>query len=154
MASLIRAMQPADLQAAAAIEATAADAWSLQGLREELDNQLAGGPARLFVILEEDQPAGLAAFQLAAGEATLNTVTVDPARRGRGLGAALVRTALAELRRQGAKFCFLEVREHNAPAIALYTRLGFCTAGKRRGFYQNPPEDALVMNLALDSAKL
>lgn len=154
MAPQIRAMQPADLDAAAAIEATALDAWSRQGLAEELEQQQAGGSARLFVVQSDGTLAGLAAFQLAADEATLNTITVDPARRGQGLGAALLRTALAQLRSQGAQLCFLEVREHNAPAIALYTRLGFCIAGKRRGFYQNPCEDALVMNLALDCAEL
>ena len=146
-AVMIRPMKPADLDAAAAIEATALEAWSLDSLEEQLLDQLHGGTPRLYVALEGQQIAGLAAFQLVLDEANLNTVTVDPARRGRHIGRALLRYGLDELHRQGAQRCYLEVREHNAPAIALYTGLGFCTTGKRRGFYQNPPDDALVMCL-------
>lgn len=150
----IRPMQPADLDTAAAIEATAPDAWSRQGLAEELNQQLTGGVARLFVLEADGAIAGLAVFQLAADQTTLNTLTLAPAHRGQGLGLALLRTALAGLRSEGAQHCFLEVREHNAPALALYTRLGFCIAGKRRAFYRDPLEDALVMDLALDRAQL
>ena len=53
------------------------------------------------------------------------------------------------LKAEGAGQCFLEVRAANAPAIALYRRLGFAAAGVRRGFYRDPPDDAVVMTLTL-----
>lgn len=150
-APVIRPMCPADLDQAAAIEATALDAWSRSALAEELETALSGGTARVYTALVQDQVAGLAAFQLAAGEASLNTITVAPALRGSGVGRALLTQALQDLKAQGAEACFLEVREKNAPALALYTRLGFVAAGRRRGFYRDPPEDALVMRLELGS---
>ncbi len=148
-APVIRPMAPADLDAAAAIEATAPDAWSRSALAEELENALSGGMARMYIALVEGRPAGLAALQLAGGEATLNTITVAPQQRGRGVGHALLRFALTELAAQGAEALFLEVREKNAPALALYTRLGFEAVGRRRGFYRNPAEDALVLRREL-----
>ena len=146
----VRPMKLADLDAAAAIEATALDAWSRDSLEEELLNQLHGsGVPRLFVAEENGRVAALAAFQLVLDELTLNTVTVDLALRGQGIGRCLLESAFAALRAEGPCTCFLEVREHNAPAIALYEHLGFVRAGRRRGFYQNPADDALVMTLAL-----
>lgn len=149
MGAVVRPMASGDLAAAAAIEATAPEAWSREALAEELRAQQAGGAPRLFIAERQGQIAGLAALQLAAGEATLNTITVAPALRGRGIGKALLGEALAALRAQGAHSCFLEVRAHNAPAIALYTGLGFAVVGWRRGFYRAPTDDALVMRLEL-----
>ncbi len=134
-------MEPADLEICTAIEQHAPDPWTGPQLAEEL----AFEPARLFVARLEGRPVALAAFQLAAGEASLNTVTVDPAFRRRGIAAALLAQALASLAAEGAETCFLEVRAQNVPALALYEHLGFEKAGLRRGFYKNPPDDAVVM---------
>ncbi len=57
----------------------------------------------------------------------------------------LVEAALARVRRRGARECFLEVRESNLAAQSLYAQCGFEPVGKRRRYYSNPPEDALVM---------
>ena len=75
--------------------------------------------------------------------------SLDPAARRKGVGAALLAGALAALKAEGADQCFLEVRAANAPALALYRRLGFASAGVRRGFYRDPPDDAVVMTLTL-----
>ena len=104
--------------------------------------------ARLFTA-EGEGVLGFAVFQLAAGEASLYALNVDPAARRKGVGAALLAGALGALRAEGADQCFLEVRAANAPAIALYRRLGFAAAGVRRGFYHDPPDDAVVMTLTL-----
>ena len=142
----IRAMEPGDLPRCAAIEATAPDPWTEPQLAEEL----ASDPGRLFVACRDGQIAGLAVFQLAAGEASLNALTVDPAARRQGAGRALLTGALAALRAEGAQSCFLEVRAGNAAARALYESVGFAAAGVRRGFYRNPVEDGVVMALNLD----
>ena len=142
----IRAMEPGDLPRCAAIEATAPDPWTEPQLAEELASDF----GRLFVACRDGQTAGLAVFQLAAGEASLNALTVDPAARRQGAGRALLTGALAALRAEGAQSCFLEVRAGNAAAQALYESVGFAAAGVRRGFYRNPAEDGVVMALNLD----
>lgn len=142
----IRAMEPGDLPRCAAIEATAPDPWTEPQLAEELASDF----GRLFVACRDGQTAGLAVFQLAAGEASLNALTVDPAARRQGAGRALLTGALAALRAEGAQSCFLEVRAGNSAARALYESVGFAAAGVRRGFYRNPAEDAVVMALNLD----
>ena len=58
---------------------------------------------------------------------------------------SLMKGLLAESRRKALCFLSLEVRSGNAPAIALYSSLGFATVGKRPGYYLRPPEDALIM---------
>lgn len=143
---MIRAMEPGDLPRCAAIEATAPDPWTEPQLAEELASDF----GRLFVACREGQTAGLAVFQLAAGEASLNALTVDPAARRQGAGRALLTGALAALRAEGAQSCFLEVRAGNAAARALYESVGFAAAGVRRGFYRDPTEDGVVMALSLD----
>ncbi len=141
----VRSMTQTDLAPCAAIEATALDAWNLAQLTEELESQLSGGAARLFAAEEGGRALGLAVFQLAAGEASLYAITVDPGLRRRGVGRALLSGSLEALRAEGAQSCYLEVRAKNPAARRLYEALGFETAGLRRNFYQNPPDDAVIM---------
>ena len=92
--------------------------------------------------------AGFAMLRLAADEAELMTIAVDPKRRGKGLGAALLGACLADLMMSSARRVFLEVAADNAPAIALYRRHGFAEIGSRTGYYPRPdgrPATALVM---------
>lgn len=150
MEYFVRPMETADLAACAVIEQSAGDPWSLAQLTEELENQQNGGVSRLFVAQIPGQPvAGLAAWQLAAGEASLYTLTVAPEARRTGAGTALVRESLEALRSEGAETAFLEVRASNAGAIALYEQVGFVADGRRPRFYQNPTEDAILMHRAL-----
>jgi [ribosomal protein S18]-alanine N-acetyltransferase len=91
---------------------------------------------------------GFAMLRLAADEAELMTIAVDPKRRNKGLGAALLAAALADLMMSRAKRLFLEVAADNAPAIALYRRHGFAEIGRRNGYYprsDGQPATALVM---------
>lgn len=150
MEYFIRPMERADLETCGQIEQSAGDPWSLAQLTEELENQQAGGASRLFVALLPGQPVvGLAAWQLAAGEASLYTLTVSPKARRTGAGSALLRESMEALRGEGAETAFLEVRASNAGAIALYEQAGFVADGRRPRFYQNPTEDAALMHRAL-----
>ena len=72
-------------------------------------------------------------------------VAVMPAARRRGIGRTLVREMLARAETRGLSFVTLEVREHNDAAIALYAGEGFLPVGRRRGYYERPREDALLM---------
>ena len=142
----IAPLTAAECEAAAAIEATATEGWTAP----QLADTLAAPAGRLFALHDgAGGLCGVAVFQLAADEASLDSITLLPACRGKGGGRALLTHALAALKAEGAAFGFLEVRAGNAPAIGLYQALGFAVAGRRKGFYQDPPEDALVMNCAL-----
>jgi [ribosomal protein S18]-alanine N-acetyltransferase len=76
---------------------------------------------------------------------------VAPEVRGQGVGARLLDDALAAARRNGATAAYLEVRDSNAAARALYASRGFEQVGRRRNYYRKPVEDALVMRRVLDA---
>ena len=82
-------------------------------------------------------------------EGNIGNVAVAPDSRRRGIGAALLKALFAESERRGAAVLQLEVRESNAPAIALYTGAGFAPVGKRKNFYSNPTENAVLMTISL-----
>ena len=93
--------------------------------------------------------AGFAMLRLAADEAELMTIAVDPKWRGRGIGAALLRAAFEDLLMSSARRLFLEVAADNQPALALYRAHGFAEIGRRDGYYPRPdgkPATALVMS--------
>ncbi|HYY55935.1 MAG TPA: ribosomal protein S18-alanine N-acetyltransferase [Pyrinomonadaceae bacterium] len=92
---------------------------------------------------------GFIAARFTVGEVHINNVAVRQSFRRRGIGAALLDRALAEGARMGARTALLEVRAGNLAAQALYARLGFRVTGRRRGYYTEPPEDALVMNASI-----
>ena len=81
---------------------------------------------------------GFVVSRLAADEAEILTVAVETAARGSGVGRALIGEHLKQAANAGAKAIFLEVDEHNAPALALYRRHGFARVGERAGYYRRP----------------
>ena len=95
--------------------------------------------------------AGIVGFvlaRLAAGEGEILTVAVARSHRRLGIGWQLMDGVLRELHGQRAEALFLEVDETNAPAIALYRRLGFRQVGHRPDYYRQPGQgatSALVM---------
>lgn len=80
--------------------------------------------------------------------AVLESVCVAAAARRSGVGRAVCEDVFAWCRRQGATEIGLEVRAGNAAALALYGRLGFVEAGRRRGYYADPVEDAVLLRLS------
>jgi len=81
---------------------------------------------------------GFALSRLAADEAEILTVAVDPALRGHGVGRDLMREHLAHATLSGARAIFLEVDPDNDAAVALYRRFGFRDVGRREGYYRRP----------------
>jgi ribosomal-protein-alanine N-acetyltransferase len=145
----IRRATLADIPALTALEKHAATAahWSLQQYEAAFS---AEAPSRVVLILEEE--AGVQAF--IAGRALReeweieNIGVAGPVRR-RGLGARLLGEFLDLARGGGAKAVFLEVRESNLAARRLYENWAFVESGRRRRYYREPEEDAIVYRLGL-----
>jgi [ribosomal protein S18]-alanine N-acetyltransferase len=97
-----------------------------------------------FVITSEDQVNGFLIGCLAADEWEIENIAIDPPVQCTGLGSHLLGEFLAFSRRRG-RAVFLEVRESNTPARKLYQKLGFTEAGRRKSYYQEPPEDAILV---------
>ena len=120
--------------------------WSEDALRAELWNDSA---VILVAEGEDGTVLGYAGLQTVLDEGYINNVAVDPRFRRQGVGgeliAAFVRFGAARL-----AFLTLEVRASNAAAIALYRKYGFRQAGRRRGYYEDPREDALLMTLEFE----
>lgn len=91
------------------------------------------------------QIAGFLNAWLVADEFQLNNMAVSVEWRRRGVGYALLETALRQARAQGAVRGVLDVRAANLAAQALYQSLGFRTVGVRKNYYYHPPDDALLM---------
>lgn len=141
----VRPLRAADLAQAAAIEATVADGWSEEAIR-----QYAAMPAsRCFVAEGPRGVCGFAAFTCVADEANLDALSVDASMRRRGVARGLLRGTLDVLCTQAVACVFLEVRTQNLPARALYNSLGFIQIGIRRHFYTNPSDDAIMMKKTL-----
>ncbi len=130
----------ADVPAAARLEATVPDGWSEQGIRGALHSPA----ARCFVLRAGDKVFAFAAFTFAADEANLDALSVAKEARRRGFATHLLQTALKTLHEAGARACYLEVRQSNLPARALYESFGFIRIGIRRSFYTNPSEAAVL----------
>ncbi|MCC0030825.1 MAG: ribosomal protein S18-alanine N-acetyltransferase [Brucellaceae bacterium] len=108
-----------------------------------------------FVVREEGVATPVLGFVLArlvAGEAEILTIAVTGRRKRRGLGRMLMRRAMRHLHAERADSLFLEVDETNAPAVALYRKLGFREVGRRNDYYEHKASGrtaALVMRLDL-----
>ena len=121
-----------------------AKSWS----EEELDGLLA--LPGTVALLAQDKAFIL--YRIAADEAEILTLATEPAARQKGLATALVKAAATRLRAEGAKSFFLEVATDNHPAQALYRKLGFKQAGRRRSYYdrqEGPAIDADILRLSL-----
>jgi [ribosomal protein S18]-alanine N-acetyltransferase len=101
-------------------------------------------PERVSLVIEEPPVQGFVVAQVLGDEWEIENVVVAADARRRGLGTELVSSLLEQARARGARSIFLEVRESNAAARRLYTKSGFMPAGRRKGYYADPPEDALL----------
>ena len=140
----ITEMQEKHLPALAELEKQCFHApWSEKMLREELG----GG---IFLVAEQDgEVQGYVGCQTVLDEGYITNVAVSPDFRRRGAARLLIAELIARAKEKGLAFVTLEVRESNAPAIALYTGAGFVPVGKRKNFYSNPTENAVLMTISL-----
>jgi ribosomal-protein-alanine N-acetyltransferase len=92
---------------------------------------------------------GYAGQWLVSGEAHVSTIAVAPRWRYLGLGALLLTWIIEHALIHDVSVVRLEVREHNERAQSLYRSYGFKVVGRRRGYYRDTGEDALLMDLGL-----
>ena len=117
------------------------DPWSEKSVASELDNKL----AFWLVAAEGDTVAGYIGSQTVIDDTDLLNVAVHPDFRRPGSAEALVTALVEHLKKMGSRCLTLEVRASNEPAIALYGKLGFAEIGRRKNYYRNPREDALIL---------
>lgn len=129
-------------------------AWGWDAYHKEMES---GGDTIMLVArtdsaFHQNEIAGFIVARIIADEVHINNVAVRPEYREQRLGSALLRTALEQGRRQGANVARLEVRAGNQAAQRLYERCGFEVDGRRKNYYREPTEDALLMSSRLTSA--
>jgi ribosomal-protein-alanine N-acetyltransferase len=148
----LRPAVEADLNQVVQIERSSfADPWT-----EESFRRLLGGHPAIFQVIECPPDFRVAGYVIAfaVGEdAELLNVAVESKFRGKGLAGQMLDAVLMELGGRGVRTAFLEVRESNSAARALYGSRGFTEIGRRRNYYRRPVEDALVMRRILEVAE-
>ena len=143
----LRPMREDDVDAVIAIERSAYPfPWTPGIFRDCLR---AGYPA--WVLQDSGGIFGYGVLSVAAGEAHLLNVCIQPRLQGRGHGRRLLRALMRIARGEGAQRVFLEVRPSNPHAVALYQDEGFNEIGRRPRYYPDHGgrEDAIVMALEL-----
>ena len=147
----IERMIPADLPDVLIIErASFSMPWSRGAFLYEIEqNQV----ARCWVGREDGRIVGYICLWDVADELHVTNVAVHPDWRRRGIARALLESVFGHARAVGSRMVLLEVRPSNTEAIALYDSFGFRAVGRRRGYYYDTGEDALVMETDLQAAQ-
>ena len=139
-------MTPAHLPQAAELErACFSHPWTERALGEDLANELL---TLLAAVGEDGALLGYGDVSTVLDEGTLERIAVAPECRRRGVAEAILRRFL-DGGRGKLVFLTLEVRAGNAPAIGLYEKLGFEAVGRRKNYYREEHEDALLMTVVL-----
>jgi len=138
-----------DIPALMALEkhAVTASHWS----KEQYERLFSGNvPTRVARVIEEDGVVdGFLVARAVGNEWEIENIAIAGPARRRGLGSRLLGEFLDLARERGAESVFLEVRESNRAARALYEKWAFVEAGRRSGYYREPEEDAAVYRFVL-----
>jgi [ribosomal protein S18]-alanine N-acetyltransferase len=138
-------MEERDIEAILAIQAECPEIaqWTARDYE-----RVARGGMDGWVAEEESTVAFLVARRV-VNEIEILNFAVSPERRGRGIGALLLKETLAWGKTVGAEQAILEVRASNAAALRFYDRHNFRIVGRRERYYNEPTEDALLLNAKL-----
>jgi ribosomal-protein-alanine N-acetyltransferase len=117
------------------------DPWSENSVASELSNPL----SLWLVALEDETVIGYIGSQTVMGETDMMNVAVHPDHRRRGIARRLIEVLIQMLKERESQCLTLEVRASNISAIYLYTEMSFQVVGRRRNYYRNPKEDALIL---------
>lgn len=121
------------------------DPWSVHGIAETIQHETS------ICLVAESGPliAGYLMARISGEEGEILNLAVLPEHRRQGVARALLLAGIEEFRTNGVREAYLEVRESNRAALALYAEQGFRPVGMRPHYYRNPPEDALVLRSPL-----
>lgn len=123
------------------------DPWSEKALEEELSN-----PNAVFVVaLKNEEVAGYVGMLHILDEGDICNVAVFEKFRRNGIATALLENLLKYAEENKLSFITLEVRESNEAAQIFYEKMGFQKIAMRRNFYENPKEDAYIMNKTFEN---
>jgi ribosomal-protein-alanine N-acetyltransferase len=115
--------------------------WSIDSFRNEINNP----QSVFFVVFQGSAMVGFGGIWTVIDEAHVTTVAVATEQRRQGIGWWLMVRLLEEAKEMGMESSTLEVRAGNESAIKLYEKLGYTTVARRKRYYPNDREDALVM---------
>ena len=119
--------------------------WPERSFRFELT---ANPASRCWVADFDGKIVGMVVVWLIIDEAHVATLATHPDFRRQGIGTKLLAHALRHMIDEGARSSFLEVRESNSSAQAMYRKFGYEASGRRPRYYKDNNEDAILMNLA------
>ena len=142
---VIRRMRLEDIPSVHAVDVRSFSLpWPERSYRFEVSENPA---ARAWVAELDGQIVAMLVLWLIVDEAHIATLATQPEFRRQGIGEQILLEALKAARAEGAKMAFLEVREGNTAAQAMYRKYGFEVTGQRPKYYKNNGEDALLMTL-------
>ncbi len=142
MMMAFREMIPEDADAVAQIEKSCFPVpWSRQSFWEEASHE----HTLYWLALDEEKVIGYAGCWILAGEAQITNVAISPEYQGKGVGTQLMKSMIEVAKKRGATAMTLEVRPSNASALALYKKFGLKSVGRRKGYYSDNGEDAIIM---------
>ncbi len=141
-AIVIREMTADDADEVAAVEKECFTVpWSRESFWSEVQNE----NTLYLVATAGGKIVGYMGAWLLQGEAQITNVAVHPAYRRQGVGETILREFTAAVKERGVTAMTLEVRPSNEAALALYAKFGFKDYGRRKGYYLDNGEDAIIM---------
>lgn len=146
--SMVRVRQGAAADMPRLVEIASHSATAAQWNQAEYLKLFAPEPvqSRATLVVEQDgNVVGFIVGRQVELEWEIENIAVTGSARRRGLGSRLLGEFLDLAREKGGKEVFLEVRESNRAARALYEKWAFVETGRRKMYYQAPPEDAVVL---------
>ena len=131
------------------IEEIERECFSRPWTAEQLSGQMRNAQHEFIAAVDDDKVLGYVGLMYVLDEGYISNVAVHPEARRQGIGDALIDALAVKAKELELAFLTLEVRESNAPAIALYAKHGFHPVGKRKNYYDAPKEDAVLMTCYL-----
>lgn len=138
-----REMTEADIEAIARLEAdTFSDAWTVKGITDTFR----GNQSMITVAEEDGRVIGYCILYYVLDEGEIARIAVKKEMRKKGVGDGLLADIISRCEKMGLTRILLDVRESNESARRFYEKQGFLKDGIRKGFYENPREDAVLMS--------